>query len=287
MQGSIPPYYNAYFPSGYSFLDYVLYNGLRLKKTFNNWLHYREFRLRAKREETILRNCHFYMGRTEWDKLLTKLYSPNSDYFYCSEALRDSFFIDDLIWEQKKRTKVVFLTTISPPLYKGVDLILKTAKLLKENSIIEFEWRVFGIREMIFHEWKTKIKASNVNVKLRGTVSGNQLREELLDADIFIHPSYIDNSPNSVCEAQLLGLPVISTNVGGISSLIKHRESGLLVPANDPYTLSSYIALIINEKEFSQSLGSKAREVALKRHDPGSILTDLTNVYKKVIEHSA
>ena len=284
MQGSIPPYYNARFPAGYSRTDLVFYYGLNIRKTLNQLLWDRAFRLRAKREERILRGCQYFMGRTEWDKNVTRLYAPESEYFYCSEALRDAFVNTDRIWQPHNRINVVFVTTISPPLYKGADVILKTAKLLQDNRSINFEWRVFGAKEIRFHEWKVKIKASEVNVRLMGTVSEARLRDELLDADIFIHPSYIDNSPNSICEAQYLGVPVISTNVGGIGSLVKHHETGFLVPSNDPYSMASYILLVINDKDLSASLGRNAREAALVRHSPKQILNDLLTVYNKIID---
>jgi glycosyltransferase involved in cell wall biosynthesis len=175
------------------------------------------------------------------------------------------------------------MSTISPLLSKGFDVILKTAKLIKENTDIDFEWRVFGTNEIQFHEWKTKIKASNVNVKLMGTVSAEILKDELINANIFIHLSYIDNSPNSVCEAQTLGLPIISTNVGGISSIVEHKKTGLLVPANDPFSTASYIKLLFEDIELAVSLGRNAREVALKRHNPQQITSDLLGIYDKVI----
>ena len=51
--------------------------------------------------------------------------------------------------------------------------------------------------------------------------------------DIFINTTNIDNTPVSVLEAMALGLPVVSTDVGGIKYIIKHKENGLLVTKND------------------------------------------------------
>lgn len=284
MQGSIPPYYNARFPSGYSKSDFLFYYGFNILKTFWQIRNDLFFLLRAKREERILQSCKYFMGRTDWDKSVTKIYNPNSNYYYCSEVLRKDFYCSNVFWQPHKRECVALVTTISSPLYKGSDLILKTAKILMENFSIDFEWRVFGIQEMGFQEWKSRIKASEVNVKLMGAVSAEKLKDELLNADIFIHPSYIDNSPNSVCEAQILGLPVISTNVGGLSSLIDHKKNGILIPANDPYMLATYIKSLSRDRKFASELGMNARMTALNRHDTNQIITDLYNIYKKIIE---
>jgi glycosyltransferase involved in cell wall biosynthesis len=283
MQGSMPPIYNAQFPSGYSKIDLIKYSGFNIKKIFRQKLNEKTLKSTVIREEKILRSCHYYMGRTEWDCNLTKLYNLNSKYFYCSESLREPFISTEIKWKHKNCNKAIFMSTISPLLSKGFDVILKTAKLIKENTDIDFEWRVFGTNEIQFHEWKTKIKASNVNVKLMGTVSAEILKDELINANIFIHLSYIDNSPNSVCEAQTLGLPIISTNVGGISSIVEHKKTGLLVPANDPFSTASYIKLLFEDIELAVSLGRNAREVALKRHNPQQITSDLLGIYDKVI----
>jgi glycosyltransferase involved in cell wall biosynthesis len=282
MQGSIPPYFNARFPAGFGKCNFILYNGINLLKTIKQYRADLFFKLRSAREERILKTCKYYMGRTEWDKSLTRLYAPDSLYFYCSESLRAPFINSCKIWKKQKRENIIFVSTISSPLYKGSDLILKTAKLLKENTQINFEWKIIGINDILIHEKLTKIRAGNVNVKLLGTLSADSLIDELLDSDIFIHPSYIDNSPNSVCEAQYLGVPVISTDVGGISSLIKNEETGFLVPSNDPYMMASKIITLIKDESIARSTGLKGSEIAKERHSQQKILTDLKNIYNKV-----
>ena len=97
---------------------------------------------------------------------------------------------------------------------------------------------------------------------------------------MFVHTSYIDNSPNSVCEAQFLGIPIISTNVGGIRSLIKENESGILVPSNDPYYLASQIIKLFSDKTEAIRLGIKGRIVAKERHNPTVIINALISIYK-------
>ena len=283
MQGSIPPYYNARFPVGYSKMDIVFHNGLDIKRIFNQLKADRKFSQRAKREERILKICRYYMGRTDWDKNITRLYNPNSQYFYCGEALRDVFVDSAERWNPHKRNSIILVSTISSPLYKGVDLILKTAKLLKENTNINFNWHIFGVKNIAFHEKKTKIKATDFNIKLMGVASANKLKEELLNADIYIHPSYIENSPNSICEAQILGLPVICTNVGGTCSLVKHEKTGLLFPANDPFTLCSYIIRLFWNKTLAYELGNAAHHTAIVRHNNETIIHNLLEIYRKVI----
>lgn len=285
MQGSLPSYYNARFPPGISMLDILLSSKLSIKEK----ILFQKFSLimkgRAQREKKILKYCQNFMGRTHWDKSIVKFYNPNSKYFHVEEALRQSFYDNEAYWKYKKRNKLIFCSTISGPLYKGVDLILKSAKLLKLNTRIDFEWRVFGIKTMKFFEKNLSINAKDVNVNIMGILSEYELKNQLLDADFYIHPSYIDNSPNSVCEAQIVGTPVICTNVGGVSSLVKHNETGFLVPANDPLKLCSIIANNAYEEEKLKKISSNQRVIAIKRHDTKSIIEQLMRTYKDIINN--
>jgi glycosyltransferase involved in cell wall biosynthesis len=184
-----------------------------------------------------------------------------------------------MAWKIKESPKLILVSTVSKTSYKGFDFILKTAKLLKELSEIDFEWNVFGIND--YKEWEKKlgINCAEVNVFLKGIASSETLVKNIQAGDIFIHPSYIDNSPNSICEAQMIGIPVISTNVGGISSLIENHETGYLVPANDPYTLVTRIIEIKRNKEEAIRIAENARNEAMIRHDKEKIKTDLLTVY--------
>ena len=167
--------------------------------------------------------------------------------------------------------------------FKGFDLILKTAKLLKDK--VDFIWMVYGISQ--YNEWQDKldILAETVNIKLMGVVDESALISSILSSNIFVHPSYIDNSSNSVCEAQLLGIPVISTNVGGIPSLIEEGKTGFLVPANDPYQLASKIIKLHSTPELAISIGHNASIVARNRHDKHQIYSDLYDVYKTIMNN--
>lgn len=281
LQGILNPNLNAYFAPGSSFLQLIKNDFLSPGLIFQKLKSFSFFNYNVKREVQILSNCSYFMGRTDWDKNISKLYSPKSNYFYCSEVLRDLFY-ESNPFQFKNNDKLILVSTISKTSYKGFDLILKTAKLLKEQTEIDFEWKVFGIKE--YKEWEIflGIQCSAVNINLMGVADSSNLVKNILEADIFIHPSYIDNSPNSVCEAQLLGIPVISTNVGGIGSLIKDNVSGYLVPSNDPFILASRIIEIRNNPNHANLISDEGRKVAMARHNRETIKNDLLNCYREL-----
>lgn len=283
MQGCLPPYHNALFPVGMNKFDFLIGRGLTLRRRFMGWRSEPSFRHRAEHEINTIRSCKFFMGRTDWDKALVSLFNPTAKYFHCEEALRDSFLNMDKHWAPSSQDKIKIISVISNPWYKGVDLILKTAKLLKQFTSMSFEWNVFGVSDIRFYEYKYGIVAKNVNVNIRGSVGKEVLVNELCNSSVYVHPSYIDNSPNSVCEAQLIGIPVLATNVGGISSLVKDGETGFLFPANDPYMLANLIKMVVNDRALSVKLCASEISVAKARHNPDSIKTTLLNVYNYIL----
>ncbi len=285
IQGCMPPYHNALFPVGLSKWDFIFGKGLSLNYRFIGLRSDGAFRKAAEREIIIIQNCKYFMGRTEWDKRLIDLFNPQATYFHCEEALRDSFIQGTAKWEYPTSDKKIITSVISRPWYKGCDLILKTAALLKRFTDIDFEWRVYGIPEMRFYEAKYKIKAKDVNVKVMGTAPKEELVEALCKTNCYVHTSYIDNSPNSLCEAQILGVPILSTHVGGISSLIDDGCNGILFPANAPYTAASLIKQLTSDRKLSERLSSNAIEKATKRHNPNNIKESLLDIYSSIINH--
>lgn len=173
---------------------------------------------------------------------------------------------------------------ISSPWYKGVDLVLKTADLLKRFTNFDFEWCVYGVNDIRFYEYKYHICASAVGVRIMGIASKEELIDALCSSTLYVHPSYIDNSPNSVCEAQILGVPVIATNVGGISSLVDDTKTGFLVPANDPYKTAYLINQLCNNFILLENISRNAIKCALDRHNPIIITNTLINIYNEIIK---
>lgn len=281
IQGLLNPCQNAYFAPGSNKLNLITQHFFKPGKLFDLLRVFSFFNYNVKREAEILKNSKYFMGRTDWDRDVTSLYAPGAKYFYCSEVLRDIFYTSSP-WQLENRDKIILVSVISKTTYKGFDLILKAARLLKELTSQNVEWNVFGVKE--YKEWgdSLKINFTDVGVILKGIADSETLVKNIQAADFFVHPSYIDNSPNSVCEAQMLGIPVISTNVGGISSLIDNTKSGYLIPSNDPYALAARIIELKNNPEKATETGKNGRKSAFARHRKETIKNDLLNIYEEL-----
>lgn len=279
IQGVLVPYWNAFFPPMVSPFLYCI-QSLNPKAIFQKVMEIVGFKRSVWREREELARVQNYIARTEWSRRVIHALNPTARFFYGGEILRDVFY------EESKRSlpeKLTIISTISQPLYKGFDLILKTAKLLKEQYVLDFEWKVFGNIKPSFVEKQLGICHKDVCVKLEGVANAVQLKQELENATVYAHTAYIENSPNSVCEAQILGIPVIATNVGGVISLIDEGETGYLVPANDPYQMAFFIEQLYENKNLNIEIGGRARKKALERHNKGKIIEDLIQTYRTII----
>ena len=281
IQGIINPCFLSFLPPSYSLRSY-LYHSLQPLVLYRERRGFDFFKYGAVREKTILKSINYFFGRTEWDRRMTLLFNKNAKYYHCDEILRQEFYQEG---NRSIPDKLVIISTISSPIYKGYDVILKTARILKELCGVDFKWIVYG--NVIRHRYLEKsvgVMPSDVNVILSGVADAATLRESLLGATCFVHPSYIDNSPNSVCEAQILGCPVISTNVGGISSLIENGISGFLVPSNDPHQMAYLIMQVYTNKSLNERIGREGREKALYRHNEERIVKVVVDTYSEIVE---
>ena len=88
-------------------------------------------------------------------------------------------------------------------------------------------------------------QALKVNVRFTGRLSKPEWTALSQEYDVFINTTHVDNFPVSVLEAMALGMPVVSTNVGGIPFFIEHGENGLLCPDSDAATMAQQMIRLI------------------------------------------
>lgn len=102
------------------------------------------------------------------------------------------------------------------------------------------------------------------NVLFLGSVLPEKMPEIYDSADIYLNSPNIDNMPNSIIEAFSCGLPVVSTNAGGIPYIVENEKTGLLVEIDDHITLAHAAIRILESDELAQSLIVEARRECLK-----------------------
>lgn len=96
------------------------------------------------------------------------------------------------------------------------------------------------------------------NVEFRGRVAPIKMNELYDEAHIFLNSSNIDNMPGSILESFGVGMPVISTNAGGIICMVTHGKTGLLVPKNDHQAMAAWAIRLLESPKFAEEIAQSA-----------------------------
>ena len=249
------------------------------------------YKERSSYEKESLQMAKFVIGRTSWDKLLSWSINPNITYFHCDEILQ-SVYYENKKWDYNKCVKYsIFLSQANYPL-KGLHQVLKAMPLILAHfpdTII----RIAGQNIMNANSLTEKLKISGYGLYIRrlvkklnlegkvyftGDLNANEMRNEYLASNIFICPSSIENSPNSLCEAQMLGVPCLASYAGGIATLMKGNEDNLY-RYEDVELLAAKVCRVFANRENQLNMQS----IAGRRHDINNNCTRLYQIYRTII----
>lgn len=284
LQGLLGPYVTGFF-GALSPRD--VWRSERLSELITRrgllWL-YRDYRAGSRREREVLSGANALMGRTDWDRAHLRSLNKTAKYYHVGEIMREAF--KDTIWNVSscRRHSIIFTNAGEPR--RGTEVLLR-AMLLIRREVPDVQLRLggdIGIRRGYHRFLRRLIEDSDLssNVELLGYLDAGDMVKELSRAHVFAIPSYIENSPNSLCEAMQVGLPSVATYAGGIPSLVRHERTGLLVPPGDAPLLAEAITRIFRDDDLAYRLGRSARAEALERHAPARVLSQLLTAYHDV-----
>ena len=258
--------------------------GLNEKLLRNSYAdRHRRFAKQAEREREMLRMTRRVTGRTDWDRRVASVLAPDATYDVLEEILRPAFY--EHSWQPPGNDVLQLLTTTGPNLYKGLETVVRCAQLLDQQEI-PYRWNVAGLSPgdpfVTLFERALSTELSP-RIRLLGTVNDDVLAHEMLASDVYVGVSHIENSPNSLCEAQLVGMPCLSTYAGGTSSLVTDDRDGVLVQDGDPYVLAGAVIELAHDPERAVRLGARARTRALQRHDRAAVTEAALRIYRQMV----
>lgn len=280
----------------YAYLPPKVIYGISLRdllKLDNVFLGKRNFRIRGKYEVEVLKSINHVVGRTEWDYACAKMFNNNIEYYFCNETLRDSFYNDE--WSIDKCDRhTIFVSQASYPI-KGFHIMIEALKILCDEyrdikvyvTGSDLNNTSFGtqLKRTYYGNWLSKqIHKSKLgnNIYFLGNLNEADMKNEFLKANVFVCCSSIENSPNSVGEAMILGTPVVCADVGGVKSMLHHEVEGLLYQADAPYMLAHNIKRIFDDDILAKKLSQSARKRALITHDPDINSRRLIEIYHSI-----
>jgi len=130
-----------------------------------------------------------------------------------------------------------------------------------------------------------KSKAAELGMKENVYFFGNNLntREFLAIMDVFARPSTMEGFGLGVAEAMLMGVPVVSSDVGGFKTILKGSECGLLVEPNDAHHLKKALLDILTDRNAAERISTAAKEYAASNFSADRMAKEVEAVYKEVI----
>jgi glycosyltransferase involved in cell wall biosynthesis len=253
-------------------------------------LLYSRMRRNAVRETRIMRRNRYFTGRTHWDEETLLRLNPAATFFSDgARLLRPEFHGSE--WSLENSTRFRLYTTVTSRPYKGTDTLIEAIGLIRQKYP-SATLRIGGhlpdqgygayVRRRI-HELEL-----TSGVELIGFVEAKDIVAELQGAHAYILGSHIENSPNTVAEAQAIGTPCIATSAGGTPSMVTDGVSGLLYQAGDAQALVECIDRMFSDDGLACALSSAERTLARQRVDETSNADRLLDIYAQVLsEHAA
>ena len=285
IQGLLSCYYYYYY--GLSDVDILTNITLRdILRQDNIFQQRNKMKKRSTYEKEIISSANHIIGRTSWDKAHVWAINPNAIYHHCNETLRPEFYKHS--WNYDKCEKhSIFMSQAGYPV-KGLHLMLKALAIVKKfypdvklyiagDDITKKPWyRLSGYGKII----KKMIRSFSLDnqVFFTGPLDEVSICDRYLSSNLFVSPSTIENSPNSLCEAQLLGMPYLASYVGGVADLTEgHNEH--LYRFEEYEMLAWKICYIFDTDKFSINNPN-----AYKRHNSNYNKQTLVSIYRKIID---
>lgn len=269
---------------------YNRYKGCTIHKSYLRMVEMGE------REKYILSHVKYVLGRTEWDKTHVIGINSNITYFVGNETMRSSFYSDR--WSLEKcQPHSIFITQGCAP-YKGFHKMLEALAIIKRffpdvklkvallpNILKPFSWKeklTAGEYGRFMRKLINDLNVGN-NIEVLGQLNEQEMVKTMLISNVFVSPSAIENSPNSLCEAQLLGMPAIASYVGGTPTIAGNGHLTELYRYEEIEMLAAKIMKIFNQGPDWNKI-ENARNVALERHDCDNNIKELIKTYSFIID---
>lgn len=270
----------------YLFRDFVKRDNIRIGRD--------KFVVRGRYEKEALSLVGNITGRTDWDRAAAAECGPQATYHFMNETLRSNFYGPEWKYENCEPFSV-FLSQGNYPI-KGLHYMLEAMPEILEKYPQACVY-VAGDVITSYQSLKDKIKISSYGkycldlikknrledkVHFVGRLNATEMCDRYLKSHVFVSPSSIENSPNSVGEAMLLGMPVVSSDVGGVANMLKNGEEGILYPYRQVQALAAAVCHVFENKDRAVVMGQNAGKHARQTHDGEANYERLMEIYKQI-----
>lgn len=266
--------------------DYLRFSILNMPK---------EMEIQGRLENEYISLGKHIIGRTDWDRAHTWAINPNVKYHFCNETLRKPFYTDKKWNFDTCEPYSIFLSQAHKPI-KGIHKVIEALPyIIREfpSTKVYISGNNFISRKTLNEKLRFGTYANYINHLMKkyqirdkliftGMLDEYQIAEQYKRAHVFICPSSIENSPNSIGEAQLLGVPCIASYVGGVPNMVENEKTGLIYRFEEHEMLASLVCRIFREKELAIRLSEYGITEANQRHNRIENAKCIMNIYRSI-----
>lgn len=179
----------------------------------------------------------------------------------------------ELVSELGKKEGDIFLVTTSRLVEKNaVGDIIESLTFLPEN----YKFLILGIGPLE-HELKKQVETLGLEerVQFLGQVNYQDIPKYLQVSDVFVRPSLSEGMGNSFIEAMAAGIPVVATEIGGITDFLHDRWTGVFCKVKNPKDIAEKVKLVATDQALREHLIHQARKLAFEKYDWNLIAQDM------------
>lgn len=171
--------------------------------------------------------------------------------------------LDKFVFRERRQLRPIFLSNRNLELHYGVDAVLRAFALVQQR-IPEAVLTVAGdgSQRQALETLATELKLKKTS--FTGRVEHEEIHRHYADSDVFLNASRIDNQPLSILEAFACGLPVVTTNAGGIPDIVTDGETGFVVAVDDHQALAQRAIKLLSDCNIAATMTVQAREECRK-----------------------
>jgi glycosyltransferase involved in cell wall biosynthesis len=169
----------------------------------------------------------------------------------------------------------------------GAEFLIKACDYLKQDGF-NFRCRIAGGGDL---EVPLKVLVNRLGlddyVEFVGKLPHDAVADFMRELDIFVMPSVVQESYGvAVLEASATGIPVIASDVGGVSEVLWDDETGILVQSEDPVELASALKLLIANPDIRGCMGRQGRDFVKRNFPWNKTVERLDEIFREVIAGS-
>lgn len=240
------------------------------------------FKILSKYELKTIKKGVNFSCRTNFDSNFVKSNNNKAKIFKVFEAINPVYF--NINWQPNASFNLVFVGSIIKR--KGIEILLEAISIVKNHSNDILLYLIGSGTASYFDYLIKKCKSLKIekNIQFLSYKTADEISNYHLKSQLFVFPSEIDNSPNSIAEAMVSGMPIIASNVGGIPSMIEDNKTGILIKPDAPEELAEKIIYLFNNPYERKRLGDNAKNLAREIYLPKNVAKETLKVYKEIIE---